>query len=78
MKAITETWISLEEENSDDDNCEGYLFEEEKNGQDEDTDIESERIEEIFELFYTTVKEKENSSKLTCREVNMTNVWNKC
>ena len=25
----------------------------------------------------TTVKEKENSSKLTCREVNMTNVWNK-
>ena len=26
----------------------------------------------------TTVKEKENSSKLMCREVNMTNVWNKC
>ena len=51
MKAITETWISLEEENSDDDNCEGDLFEE-KNGEDEDTDIESEEeIEEIFELF---------------------------
>ena len=54
MKAITETWISLEEENSDDDNCEGDLFEEEKNDEDEDTDtdIESEEeIEEIFELF---------------------------
>ena len=51
MKAITETWISLEEENSDDDNCEGDLFEE-KNDEDEDTDIESEEeIEEIFELF---------------------------
>ena len=47
MKAITETWISLEEEDSDDDNCEGDLFEE-KNDEDEDTDIES---EEIFELF---------------------------
>ena len=82
MKAITETWISLEEENSDDDNCEGDLFEEEKNDEDEDTDIESEEeIEEIFELSKlpdTTVKEKENSSKLTCRKVNMTNVWNKC
>ena len=52
MKAITETWISLEKENSDDDNCEGDLFEEEKNDEDEDTDIESEEeIEEIFELF---------------------------
>ena len=52
MKAITETWISLKEKNSDDDNCEGYLFEEEKNGEDEDTDIESgEEIEEVFELF---------------------------
>ena len=54
MKAITETWISLEEENSDDDNCEGDLFEEEneKNDEDEDTDIESEEeIEEILELF---------------------------
>ena len=51
MKAITETWISLEEENSDDDNCKGDLFEE-KNDEDEDTDIESEEeIEEIFELF---------------------------
>ena len=51
MKAITETWISLEEENSDDDNCEGDLFEE-KNDEDEDTDIESEEeIEEILELF---------------------------
>ena len=51
MKAITETWISLEEENSDDDNCEGDLFEE-KNDEDEDTEIESEEeIEEIFELF---------------------------
>ena len=51
LKAITETWISLEEENSDDDNCEGDLFEE-KNDEDEDTDIESEEeIEEIFELF---------------------------
>ena len=51
MKAITETWISLEEEDSDDDNCEGDLFEE-KNDKDEDTDIESkEEIEEIFELF---------------------------
>ena len=51
MKAITETWISLEEEDSDDDNCEGDLFEE-KNDEDEDTDIESkEEIEEIFELF---------------------------
>ena len=51
MKAITETQISLEEENSDDDNCEGDLFEE-KNDKDEDTDIESEEeIEEIFELF---------------------------
>ena len=52
MKAITETWISLEEENSDDDNCEGDLFEEEKDDEDEKTDIESEEeIEEIFELF---------------------------
>ena len=51
MKAITETWISLEEEDSDDDNCEGDLFEE-RNDEDEDTDIESEEeIEEIFELF---------------------------
>ena len=51
LKAITETWISLEEENSDDDNCKGDLFEE-KNDEDEDTDIESEEeIEEIFELF---------------------------
>ena len=51
LKAITETWISLEEENSNDDNCEGDLFEE-KNDEDEDTDIESEEeIEEIFELF---------------------------
>ena len=73
MKAITETWTSLEEEDSDGDICE-----EEKNDEDEDTDIESEEeIEEIFELPDTTVKEKENSSKLTCREVNMTNVWNK-
>ena len=52
MKAITETWISLEEEDSDDDSCEGDLFEEEKNDEDEDTDIESEEdIVEIFELF---------------------------
>ena len=52
MKAITETWISHEEENSDDDNCEGDLFEEEKDDEDEDTDIESEEeIEEVFELF---------------------------
>ena len=52
MKAITETWISLEEENSDDNNCEGDLFEEEKNDEDEDTDIESEEdIVAIFELF---------------------------
>ena len=52
MKAITETWISLEEEDSDDDNCEGDLFEEEKDDEDEDTDIESEeKIEEVFELF---------------------------
>ena len=52
MKAITETWISLEEEYSDDDNCEGDLFEEENDDEDEDTDIESEEeIEEIFELF---------------------------
>ena len=49
MKAITETCISLEEEISDDDNCEGDLFEEEKDDEDEDTDIESEEeIEEIF------------------------------
>ena len=42
MKAITETWISL-----DDDNCE-----EEKDEEDKDTDIESEEeIEEIYELF---------------------------
>ena len=47
MKAITETWTSLEEEDSDDDICE-----EEKNDEDEDTDIESgEEIEEVFELF---------------------------
>ena len=46
MKAITETWISLEEDRDDDD-CEGDVFEE-----DEDTDIESEEdIVEIFELF---------------------------
>ena len=52
LHAITETWISLEEEDSDDDNCEGDLFEEEKNDKDEDTDLESEEeIEEIFELF---------------------------
>ena len=52
MKAITETWISLEEEDSDDDICEGDLFEEEKDDEDEDTDIESgEEIEEVFELF---------------------------
>ena len=52
MKATIETWISLEEEDSDDDNCEGDLFEEEKNDKDEDTDLESEEeIEEIFELF---------------------------
>ena len=47
MKAITETWISLEEEDSDDDNCEEEIDEEDK-----DTEIESEEeIEEIFELF---------------------------
>ena len=53
MKAITETWISLEErEDSDDDNCEGDLFEEEKDDEDEETDIESEEeIGEVFELF---------------------------
>ena len=52
MKAITETWISLEEEDSDDDNSEGDLFEEEKDDEYEDTDIESEEeIEEVFELF---------------------------
>ena len=53
MKAITETWISLEEENSEVDNCDGDLFvEEEKNDKDEDTNTESEEeIEEIFELF---------------------------
>ena len=52
MEAITETWISLEEEDSDDDNSEGDLFEEEKNNEDGDPDIESkEEIEEIFELF---------------------------
>ena len=52
MKATIETWISLEEEDSDDDNCEGDLFEEEKDDKDEDTDIESEEeIEEIYELF---------------------------
>ena len=69
MKAITETWISLEEEDSDD--------EEEKDDEDEDTDIESEEeIEEVFELFWcarhhcTIVKEKENSWKLTRREVS--------
>ena len=53
MKATTETWISLEEEDSNDDNSEGDLFEEEKDDEDEDPDIESEEeIEEIFdELF---------------------------
>ena len=46
-KAITETWISLEEEDSDDDNCE-----EEKDEEDKDTDIESEEeIEVVSELF---------------------------
>ena len=30
MKDITETWISLEEEDSDDDDCEGDVFEEDK------------------------------------------------
>ena len=53
MKATIETWISLEEEDSDDDNCEGDLFEEEKDDEDEKTDIESEEeTEEIFELFF--------------------------
>ena len=47
MKAITETWISLEEEDSDDDNCK-----EEKDEEDKDTDIESKGdVEEIYELF---------------------------
>ena len=37
---------------SDGNDCEGDVFEEEKNDEDEDTDIESEEeIEEIFELF---------------------------
>ena len=52
MKATIETWISLEEEDSDDDNSEGDLIEEQKDDEDEKTDIESEEeIEEIFELF---------------------------
>ena len=52
MKATIETWISLEEEDCDDDNCEGGWFEEEKDDEDEDTDIESEEeIEEVYELF---------------------------
>ena len=50
--AFAETWISLAEEDSNDDNSEGDLFEEEKDDEDEDPDIESkEEIEEIFELF---------------------------
>ena len=40
------------EEDSDGDDCEGGVFEEEKDEEDEDTDVESEEdIVEIFELF---------------------------
>ena len=40
------------EEDSDGDDCEGAVFEEEKDDKDEDTDIESEEeIEVVSELF---------------------------
>ena len=61
------------EEDSNGDDCEGAVFEEEKDEEDEDTDIESEEdIVEIFELFWCArhhCKKKENSSKLTYCEI---------
>ena len=62
MKAITETWISLEEEDSDGDDCEGDVFKEEKDEED---------------VLDTTVKEKENSSKLTYCEISFSE-YDKC
>ena len=51
-QTITETWIFRVEEDSDGGDCEGDVFEEEKDEEDEDTDIESEEdIVAIFELF---------------------------
>ena len=48
----TETWIFRVEEDSDGDDCEGDVFEEQKDEEDEDTDIESEEdIVDIFEWF---------------------------
>ena len=49
---MTETWIFRVEEHSNGGDCQGDVFEEEKDEEDEDTDIESEEdIVAIFKLF---------------------------
>ena len=68
------------EEDSDGDDCEGAVFEEEKDDEDEDTDIESEEdIVAIFELFWCArhhckkKKTLQNSRTARSHSVNMTN-----
>ena len=60
IKAITDAWVALEDE--EDEEGEDELFAEEE--EDEETDIESDgdAVEEVYELFYPIQSEKENSS----------------
>ena len=64
IKAITDDWVALEDE--EDEEGEGELFAEEE--EDEETDIESDgdAVEEVYELFWSHSVRERKLFKLTC------------